>query len=284
MLQLRTRGRLAAVILLWSISMFIIPASMVAGGPVAPWQEWPLSGPSSASAKTHPLFLPWQTRDALSSPDACSRIPGAAFDALTVPPPPTDRPAAEHADLNLGLRGMTPVTAALDYIWIGGPTDALAPDLKTLFQPPRRPAIKQTYQIYDWNWECNCRAGPIESPEVTFMEVKARPDEILTLPASGYEIGEGYEALVLYAEWTRITLKYTRNDNVISGYTLHLENVCIEPGLLQLYQTLDAAGRGQLPALRTGQPFARARSETVGLAIRDTGRFMDPRSRKDWWK
>ncbi|NOX62140.1 MAG: hypothetical protein GXP42_09385 [Chloroflexi bacterium] len=260
--------------------MFVAQPRIAANGPVIPWQDLV---PARPTAKTHPLFLPYQARDVRSSAGTCPAIPGASFDALTVLPPPTDRPAAEHADLNLGLRGMTPVAAARDYVWIGGPTDPLAPDLKTLFQTPQRPAITQTYQVYDWNWDCNCRAGPIQSPEVTFIDVEASPDTILTAPASGYHLGDGYEVLVLYAEPSRITLKYTRDDNVVSGYTLHLEDICVEPTLLQLYQTLDASGREQLPALRSGQPFARARGQTVGLAIRDTGRFMDPRSLKDWW-
>ena len=107
--------------------------------------------------------------------------------------------------------------------------------------------------------------------------------ETLYLPDSGYDIGSGYEALVLYASEERITLKYTREDNVKEGYTIHVENVCVEPSLLALYRERNEAGRGDLPALRAGQPFGRARGAEIGVAIRDTGSFMDPRSRYDWW-
>ena len=65
---------------------------------------------------------------------------------------------------------------------------------------------------------------------------------------SGPPIGGGYGALVLYAEPTRLTLKYTREDNVVSGFTLHLENICDDANLLALYRQLNAAGRSQLPA------------------------------------
>ena len=55
------------------------------------------------------------------------------------------------------------------------------------------------------------------------------------------------------------------------------------PQLVQLYRTLDAAGRSELPALRNDEPLGLAASTSIRIAIRDTGRFMDPRSRKDWW-
>ena len=68
------------------------------------------------------------------------------------------------------------------------------------------------------------------------------------------------------------------------GYTIHIEGVCVEPRLLALYRLWNEAGRGELPALRGGQPFGRARGDEIGVAIRDAGTFMDPRSRRDWWR
>jgi hypothetical protein len=119
---------------------------------------------------------------------------------------------------------------------------------------------------------------------VTLAELAVTPGEPLRVPDSGYSVGSGYQVLVLYASQDRITLKYTRNDNVVHGYTLHLENICVDPPLLNLYQSWNAAGRVQLPALQSGQAFGRAPGNTVGVAIRDSGAFMDPRSRKDWWR
>jgi len=109
------------------------------------------------------------------------------------------------------------------------------------------------------------------------------PGEVIETPRSGYSIGDGYAALVLYADDDTITLKYTREDNVVYGYTIHLSGVCVEPSLLALYQACDAAGRGELPALAGDQPLGRARGAEVYAAVRDTGAWMDPRSRKDWW-
>ncbi len=217
-------------------------------------------------------------------PSAGCTPTGASYETISVIPPPTDRPAAEHPDLNLRLRGYTPSSASADYLWINGPTDPHAPLLSTLFAPARRPGIEKAWRIYDWDWARGQRSEPIQDPPVTLISLDVRPGETLHLPDSGYDLGQGFEALVLYAETHRITLKYTREDNVIWGYTLHLENVCVDPNLLALYRAMDQAGRQQLPALRPGQSFARAEETPLGLAIRDTGRFMDPRSIKDWWQ
>jgi hypothetical protein len=117
---------------------------------------------------------------------------------------------------------------------------------------------------------------------VTLAGLEVTPGETIHVPDSGYSIGSGYEVLILYANTERITLKYTRDDNVVLGYTLHVENVCVEPNLLTLYQVSNNAGRGQLPALQAGQAFGRARGDEIGVSIRDNGTFMDPRLRADW--
>jgi len=119
---------------------------------------------------------------------------------------------------------------------------------------------------------------------VTLAELAVLPAETIHVPRSGYEIGGGYQALVLYASEERLTLKYTAEDNVVVGYTLHLENICVEPNLLALYRASDSAGRHSLPALRAGQAVGRARSNGIGVAIRDTGAFMDLRAHQDWWR
>ncbi len=209
---------------------------------------------------------------------------GASYASLPVNPPPTDRPAAQHPDLNLSLRGYAPASAPAEYIWLGGDTDARAPQLTTLFAPARRPIISSVWRVYDWDWGQDRRGDVIGYPPVTLMGLNVSRDELLHLPDSGYDLGQGFEALVLYAEPSRITLKYTREDNVVWGYTLHLEHICVDPNLLMFYRSLDARGRGSLPALRAGQPFGRALVQPPGVAIRDNGSFMDPRSRKDWWR
>ncbi len=226
-------------------------------------------------------FLPLLT---VNTAAACQPLPPATYGALHVLPPPTDRPAEQHADLNLALRSYTPTGGHLGLVDYGGPTDPAAPQLPGLFADNRTGAFVALHRVYDWNWSCNCRGAPLSTLPVTLAELATAPGETVHVPDSGYSIGSGYEVLVLYAAEDRITLKYTRNDNVVHGFTLHLEALCVDPPLLNLYQSLNAAGRGQLPALRQGQTVGRAAGATVGVAIRDSGTFMDPRSRKDWWR
>jgi hypothetical protein len=114
--------------------------------------------------------------------------------------------------------------------------------------------------------------------------METAPYETIYTPDSGYDIGGGYDALVLYASQTQLTLNYTREDDVVRGYTIHIEEICVEPDLLALYQQANAAGRGSLPAVRGGQPLGRSPGGEIMVAIRDSGSFMDPRSHYDWWK
>ena len=224
-------------------------------------------------------YLPLVARQ----PSACAPIPGTQYNTLSVLPPVTDRPAEVHADLNLALRGYELTDAYCGLVEYGGTPDSGAPKLYTLFSDHRVPAFPAVYRVYDWDWDCNCRGDLLSDWAVTLAGMGVATGEILYLPDSDYDIGSGYEALVLYASEERITLKYTREDNVIKGYTIHVENVCVEPSLLALYRDWNEVGRGELPALRAGQPFGRARGSEIGVAIRDAGSFMDPRSQKDWW-
>lgn len=217
--------------------------------------------------------------------ETCVPIPDESYGTMLIPQwKPAQRSAELDADLNLALRSYTPTLGFLGVTDIpGGGDDPKAPQLAHLFAEPRLGEFVALYQVYNWYWECNCRGHPIDDSAVTLAELAARPGETIHVPPSGYEIGDGYEVLVLYASEDRLTLKYTAEDDVVMGYTLHLENICVEPHLLALYQASDLTGRHSLPALRTGQVVGHARSDRIGVAIRDTGAFLDPRARRDWW-
>jgi LysM repeat protein len=216
--------------------------------------------------------------------DPSTPIPGASYGTLRIVGRPTDRPAAQHGDLNLALRGFSRTTAKAGLIDMSGPTDNRAPQLAGLFADKRSPVFSSVYRANQWDWGRNARGAPITDFEVTVAGLAAQPGETVHVPDAGYSIGSGYAVLVLYADADRVTLKYTGEDSVVNGYTLHVESVCPEPSLLALYERMNAAGRSQLPALRAGQALGRARGNEIQAAIRDTGRFMDPRSRKDWWR
>ncbi|MBI5652043.1 MAG: hypothetical protein HZC40_16625 [Chloroflexi bacterium] len=210
-------------------------------------------------------------------------IPGESYRTLRVFSAPVNRPAATHPDFNLAVRGFAPTQGTLKLVDIDGPADPAAPQLATFFSDNRTATFSALYQIYEWNWECNCRGALITDPDATMAGLVANPGETLHVPVSGYNIGEGMEVLVLYADAERITLKYSREDSVTGGYTFYIEGIAVEANLLALYQQANSAGRGELPALREGQAFARARENQVKVVTRD-GAFFDPRSRKDWWR
>lgn len=214
--------------------------------------------------------------------------PAATFTAIPVQGTPIDRPPATHPDLNLAIRSYAPITAALSLIDVDGPADADAPQLAGLFSPPRLPSFTATYQVYDWDWHCGadgCRGDPLAAPQVTLLAMTVTPGEPLFIPTRSPQIyAGGYKALVLYAEETRITLTYTREDTPAHGYIVHLEEIQVDPALLALYREKDAAGRQELPALHSNERFANAGGDTINVAIRDTGSFMDPRTRKNWWQ
>lgn len=213
----------------------------------------------------------------------CPQIPGASYGKRGTAKPQTMHPAT-HGDVNLLLRKRRTVSAHKGLINVGGPTDSKAPRLYSLFGNNRVPGFPALYQVQHWDWGCNCAKGWITKPQVTLAGMATSSREVIHTPKSGYDIGGGHTAMVLYAAPDTITLKYTAEDNVVYGYTIHLSGICIEPRLQKLYDQCHAAGRKELPVLKNGQPLGRALGGEIQTAIRDTGSWMDPRVKKDWWQ
>ena len=222
-----------------------------------------------------------------TAPMDCPRI-GGDFNALSVVGRATDRPALVHPDLNLRIRGYAPGPAFRGLVDYNGPADDRAPQLAGLVsgRPVQGEDVRfaSTDIVNDWDWHSYRRAEPLRDWPATLAQLDAPKGTAVRVPHSGYAIGDGYQVLVLFADPERVTLKYTREDNVVRGYTLHIENICVDPSLLSLYERLDDEGRGSLPAMPAGQAFGVARPGGPRFAIRDTGQFMDPRARKDWWR
>ena len=209
------------------------------------------------------------------------------------------RPAYLHADKNLALRGYTPTDPPLRELVNYGSGDPIQPpQFATLFDPPRVPALVNFYRVHDWYWAPSpapgTRGDPLTNYPVTALELRTTPGEILSVPESGYNIGGGMEILVLFADEDSIALRYTRDDSSApGGYTVHVDNICTDPNLLALYNLLDDPDGPRyqfpnpsynLPSLPAGHPFGTARGEGIGVAIVDTGGFMDPRSCNEWWQ
>ena len=210
------------------------------------------------------------------------------------------RPAGDHADKNLHRRGYLrnddlDLLHLVDY---GSEDPTQPPQLATLFSPPRVPSLTSSYRVYDWQWAPSPGPGwagaPLSKYPVTALGLQTTPGELLHVSESGYDIGAGMQVIVLYADADTIALRYTREDSGGSpGYTVHVDGICTDPSLLALYGSLDASdgpryiyGRSsyELPILPAGQPFGRALHTEIVVAIVDTGTFMDPRSREEWWQ
>ena len=249
---------------------------------------WPLAAPALADPAApdgrgaRRVFLPMALRSA-AAPASVNR-----YETIPIQSAPSGIPAAQHGDLNLALRGYAGSSARAGLVAYSGGADPTAPQMPGIFADSRTPAFTAAYRVNDWNWACGgygCRGAALASPEVTLLGMATRPGEPLAAPSRSAEIyGGGYVALALYADESRLTLKYTRDDNVVAGYTVHLEGLAVDPNLLALYRQADAAGRRSLPALRNGQPLGAAAGTQILAAIRDCGAFLDPRSRKDWWQ
>lgn len=238
------------------------------------------SGASSGDAG-HRVYAPVVGAQAVAA--AC-QVPGqTAYTSLPVSGPPTSIPAAEHPDMNLALRGYEPVSAPLKLVTLGPVHDAKAPQFAGMFADNRLPVFAAAYQRYRWDWDCGCRTDTHSPWETTVLGLRVKPGEVIRAPESGYDIGGGHEYMVLYADATRLTLRVGNEDN-LGGYVIHLEDVCVEPDLLARYRQLNAAGRGRLPVLDGRQPLGRAIGDSIKVAVRDSGHFLDPRSRNDWWQ
>lgn len=205
-----------------------------------------------------------------------------SYGSIEILSAPTDRPAATHPDLNLLVRGYAPTNGTTNLLDIGGDTDLKAPQLTSLLNEQFPPIIK-LYKVYEWDWNSNRKGGLISYPDATMFGIQATPGESIHVPISQYDIGGGYQVMVLYATNDSITFKYSREDNVVIGYTIHLQDIWVDPNLVEAYEQANANGRSSLPALAGGEILGIARTNEVKMVMRDSGAFMDVRSRKDWW-
>lgn len=235
----------------------------------------------------------WNSIKLTRSVIGCPTESEAAFDLIPVLPAGGDpHPDFLHGDLNLAQRGYSLANASLGLQNYAGDSDPNAPQLAGLFEPNDYPGMSAAFRVNHWDWSCGehgCRGPAITDWPATLIGLPTRPGQAIYIPERSPQIySGGFKAVVLYAEEKRLTLGYTREDSVAFGYAVHLENVCVDPNLLALYRAQnDAAGfrqSGFLPALHNDQTLGAAFDNEIMIAIRDRGAFLDPRSRKDWWR
>jgi hypothetical protein len=253
------------------------------------------TGAADAASLSRRAYLPFVPRDTQPTatptntpsptPEPNCPATGQRYDLIPATGGAPNPPADVNPDLNLTIRGWVTVNELKGLVDYNGGTDPAAPQLYSMFADDRTPGFTSTHRVYDWDWANNRRGSILTLWPVTLLGMATTPGETLRAPRrNGSDIYQGtYYALVVYAEKYRISLHYARNDYIAPGYGLHVENICVDPNLLAAYQSANASGRGSLPALRNNQPMGTAHSGEVLAAVRDTGTFMDPRSRKDWW-
>lgn len=278
----------------------------------------PTPMPTPTATATHTPVTPTPTATPRPPIDPCAPIPDApAYAAISRERAGDGRPAHEHPDVNLSIRGWEPTGGEHRLIDIDGPHDPRAPRLYHLLPDSdygsEHGTFTSLFRVYDWYWTSNIRGPVLTEYGATLVGMKTTQGQTVHVPWADYSIGrleertsmahpcdasaaeysalgdaaplqDGYNVLVLYATRERITFTYTRHDTVACGYVIHVENVCVEPRLRELYERMNREGRSRLPALRAHEPFGRALGGEILVAIRDTGTFMDPRSRKDWWR
>lgn len=188
------------------------------------------------------------------------------------------RPADEHGDLNLKLREPQPADFEPSLIEISGSgIDPQSPKLSTVFEPE----FTKTYAVHDWDWGCNCKGNLIQDGSAVLVEIKTTPGQPVFIPKTERDIYEGkYYAVVLYASEDSLTFVYARAGTVVNGYTIHYVGFQTDPNLVKLFR--DSKGN-ELPGLTLDTPVGVATDEIL-VAMRDNGKFLDARSRLDWWK
>jgi len=234
---------------------------------------------------TYYVYLPLAL-NAYPEPAACNPIPGETYTAISVVPEgslPPSPSAEEDAGFNINLLDFQTRSDHRHWEYVG---DGLysPPQFAYVYADPHRPSISEAYQLY-YNGEL--ATAPFLRVDVSALGLPTTAGQAIHVPdrfGGGVVIDvHGYKALVLYASQQSITLKYTREDGLAGGYTVHIDGICVEPTLQALYDQVDAEGRTDLPAVFGHQPIGRAWGEEIRIAIRDVGTLLDPRWLGDWW-
>ncbi len=197
--------------------------------------------------------------------------------------------ALRHGDLNPSLRGAEPMDVAHEYVHYDGGADPNAPQLAALLG--RKPDITGAWDVYEWDWtqdpprrheQLFRTVHNVPWPALTGLAVE--PGEAVRVPGRGPDIYQGrFVALLVSASEHDVQWVYTRQDEVGSGYAIWVDGLRVDCNLLDLYRAGRESGEG-LPGLAADQIVGVAAGDTIRVAIRDRGSFMDTRSTKDWWR
>jgi hypothetical protein len=159
----------------------------------------------------------------------------------------------------------------------GSGIDPNAPNFSRIFKPD----FVQAYTIHDWDWGCNCKGNLIKEDSVVLVGIKTTPGEPVFIPPKEGDIyGGSYYAAVLYASEDSLTFLYARAGSVVKGYTVHYLGLHTDPNLIARFRESKGS---ELPGLTLDTPVGFASDQLI-VAIRDNGKFLDARSKRDWWE
>lgn len=240
----------------------------------------PLPQPSnSASPPAEAAALPANTPVAAEAAQAFAPPAASAnsYSLIPIEGERESRPAAEHGDLNLKLREPQPIEVELNLVEIpGSGIDPNAPQLSKVFAPD----FVRAYTVHDWDWGCNCKGKLLREDNLVLAGLKTTAGQPVFIPPTGRDIYDGkYYAVVLYADEDSLTFLYARAGSVVKGYTVHYLGFKTDPNLVKLFRESKGS---ELPGLSPDTPVGIATDELI-VAIRDNGKFLDARSKKDWW-
>jgi len=181
-------------------------------------------------------------------------------------------------DINLDILGWEEIDGYPGLFDFDHPTDPKAPQLSTLIEG------NCTLPVSSVNMVSNTGVPPnVPGDYANLVCLSTLAGKPVLVPNSGYDMGGGCEAVVLYATSDSIVLNYTPDDDIEGpGYTVYLNNFQVDSNLLAYYNERHGSGRAEMPCLSGGEKIGVTSGE-ICVAIRDTGTFMDPRW-LEWWR
>lgn len=124
------------------------------------------------------------------------------------------------------------------------------------------------------------------------------------VPATGYDIGGGYEAMVVFASNDRVTLHIGRHEYFVGsdqnncnggkcsgGYWIYVKGICVDQKILDAYKSVksiqDQANADKnpihLPMVKPGHTLGKATGNGVTVGVRDNGPFIST-SKSIYWE
>jgi len=265
-----------------------MPISLAQATPPAPPTSVPTSvainssqepaNPSAPAAPTAPPAATPAVAAAAAQEFVAPATSSNSYSLIALEGQRDSRPAEEHGDLNLKLRDPQPIEVDLSLQDISGSgIDPNAPNLADVFKSE----FVRAYTIHDWDWNCNCKGNLLKDDHLVLLGIKTTPGEPVFIPTKKQDIfGGKIYATLLYASEDSLTFVYSREGNVAHAYSVHYLGLHTDPNLLALYRQSKG---NELPGLTLDAPVGVATDELI-VAVRDKGKFMDARSRQDWWK